>query len=132
MAANSVQFVATPGMSVAQVSAANTNRDGTGTIVDLVTGVASPGRRINKITIKAIVTTAAGMIRIYFYDGTNTRLYREIVVTAITVGAAVAGFEYEILFNDANAPILPNVNCKLQASTHNAETFNIITEYGDF
>lgn len=131
MAANTVQFTATPRMVVAQVSAANTNRDGTGTIVDLITGVAA-GTRINKITIKAIVTTTAGMVRIYFFDGTNTRLYREVAVTAITVSASVAGFSSEILFSDADAPILASASQKLQASTHNAETFNIIVEAADY
>jgi hypothetical protein len=124
-------FTATPRMVVAQVSAANTNRDGTGTIVDLITGVAA-GTRINKITIKAIVTTTAGIVRIYFYDGTNTRLYREVPVTAITVSTSVAGFEYELLFDDSDAPVLATNTQKLQASTHNAETFNIIVEAADY
>lgn len=130
MAANSVQFTATPRMEVAQVSAANTNRDGTGTIVSLITGAAN-GTRINKITIKATVTTTAGMIRIYFDDATNVRLYREVVVTAITVGASVAGFEYELLFSDSDAPILESGQ-ELQASTHNAEAMNIIVEAADY
>lgn len=131
MAANSVQFTATPRMVVAQVSAANTNRDGTGTVVDLITGVAA-GTRINKITVKGIATTTAGMVRIYFYDGTNTRLYREVIVTAITPSAFVKTFSEEILFSDADAPILVGTGHKLQASTHNAETFNIIVEAGDY
>lgn len=131
MAINSVQFTATPRMVVAQVSAANTNRDGTGTIVDLITGVAA-GTRINKITVKGIATSTAGMVRIYFFDGTNTRLYIEVTVTAITASASVETFSEEISFNDANAPILASATQKLQASTHNAETFNIIIEAADY
>lgn len=130
MAANSVQFTAVPRMTVVQVATANTNRDGTGTIVDMITG-ATNGTRINKITVKATVTTTAGMVRIYFYDGTNTRLYREVAVTAITVGASTKSFSEEILFDDSSAPILQSGN-KLQASTHNAENFNIITEAGEY
>ena len=125
MAINSVQFTATPRMVVAQVSTANPSRDGTGTIVDLITGVAA-GTRINKITVKGIATTTAGMVRIFFFDGTNSRLYIEVTVNAITVGSAVETFSEEISFNDANAPILASGSQKLQASTHNAETFNII------
>lgn len=124
-------FYATPRMVVAQVSAANTNRDGTGTIVDLITGAATPGTRINKITVKAVATSTAGMVRIYFFDGTNTRLYIEVTVTAITASASVETFSEEISFNDANAPILASASQKLQASTHNAETFNIIMEAAD-
>lgn len=118
-------------MVVAQVSAANTNRDGTGTIVSLITGVAA-GTRINKIRVKAVGTTTAGMVRIYFFDGTNIRMYREVAVTAITPSATVKTFEEEILFDDADAPILAGVTQELRASTHAAETFNIIVEGGDY
>lgn len=124
-------FYATPRMVVAQVSAANTNRDGTGTIVDLITGAASPGTRINKITAKAVGTTTGGMVRIYFFDGTNTRLLYEMTVGAVTPSATVETFSEEILFNDGNAPILASATQKLQASTHNAETFNIVVEAAD-
>lgn len=131
MAANSVQFAATPGIALAQVSAANTNRDGTGTVVTVLAGSAT-GRRINKITTKGIATSTAGMVRLYLYDGTNTRLYREVLVTAITASASVAAFANEILYYDSDAPILPSATWELRASTHNAETFNIIVEYADF
>ena len=131
MAANSVQFTATPRMVVAQIATANTNRDGTGTIADLITGVAA-GTRINKIRVKATGTTTAGMVRIYFYDGTNSRLYTEVLVSAITASGSVATFEATLSFTDANAPILASSSQKLQASTNNAETFNIIVEAADF
>jgi hypothetical protein len=131
MAANSVQFTATPGISLAQVSAANTNRDGSGTVVTVVAGSAT-GRRINKITVKAIATSTAGMVRIYLYDGTNTRLYFEVGVTAITASASIATFINTTLYYDSDAPILPSATWELRASTHNAETFNIIVEYSDY
>jgi hypothetical protein len=131
MAANSVQFTATPGITLAQVSTANTNRDGTGTVPTIVAGSAT-GRRINKITVKAVATSTAGMVRLYIYDGTNTRLYREVLVTAITASASVAAFSSEILYYDSDAPILPSTSFELRGSTHNAETFNIIVEWADF
>jgi hypothetical protein len=131
MAANSVQFTATAGLTLAQVSAANTNRDGTGTVVTVLAGSAT-GRRINKITVKAIATSTAGMVRLYFYDGTNTRLYLEILVTAITASASVATFTSTTLYYDSDAPILPSTSHELRASTHNAETFNIIVEWADY
>lgn len=131
MAANSVQFAATPGLTLSQVSAANTNRDGTGTVVTVLAGSAT-GRRINKITVKGIATSTAGMVRIYFYDGTNTRLYLEVAVTAITASASVAAFTSTTLFYDSDAPILPSASYEIRASTHNAETFNIIVEWADF
>lgn len=126
-----VHFTDVPGKVVAQVATANTNRDGTGTIATLLAGVAL-GRYIRKIRVKAVGTTTAGMVRIYFYDGTNTRLEREVGVTAITPSASVKTFEEEILFSDLDAPILVGTGQELRASTHNAETFNIHVDYADY
>ncbi len=59
-------FAITPRLAVAAVSAANTARDGTGTIVDVLTGVAA-GTRIERIWIQttgdpadSVVTHPAG------------------------------------------------------------------------
>ena len=53
-------FAVTPKVGLAQVSAANTNRDGTGTIVDILTGGTS-GTNISKIEIVATGTTTASL-----------------------------------------------------------------------
>lgn len=129
MAANSVQFTATPRIGIGQISAANTNRDGTGTIVDIITGVAA-GTYIKRVTIKATGTTTAGMVRLYLHDGTNTRLIREVDVTALTPSATVKAFSFEIDY--ADGLILPSNSWVLRASTHNAETFNVIAEGADY
>jgi hypothetical protein len=70
--ATSPTFTGTPRVGSSQVSAANTGRDGTGTIVDLLTGVAA-GTKVFEVRVQATVTTTAGMVRLYYYDGTNTR-----------------------------------------------------------
>lgn len=121
-------YVQTPFIASGQVSAANTNRDGTGTIATITTGTTN-GRRISKITIKAIVTTTAGQVRFYIDDTVNVRLIKEVVVAAITVGAAVAGFVDEALYSEGL--ILPN-GYILKASTVNAEAMNIIVEGADY
>lgn len=123
-------FTLTPHNTISQVSAANTNRDGTGTIVDCITGETN-GTRINKITITATVTTTAGMVRLYYYDGAATRLWKEIVVSAITVAASTAAFTSFIDLTGEYAVILKSGE-KIQASTHNAEAINIFIEAGDY
>lgn len=128
---NLIHFTDVPGKAVAQVSAANTNRDGTGTVVTIVAGVAL-GRYLRKIRVKAVGTTTAGMVRIYFYDGTNTRLVREFIVTAITPTASVKTFEDELLFSDLDAEILVGTGQEIRASTHNAEVFNVHVDYADY
>jgi hypothetical protein len=78
------------------------------------------------------VTTTAGSICFYYFDGTNSRLEREVAVTAITVSTSVPGFEAEILFSDVDALILVGTSTKLQASTQKGETFNIHVDYADY
>lgn len=117
-------FAVTPKVGLAQVSAANTSRDGTGTIVDILTGGTS-GTNISKIEIVATGTTTAGVVRLYLYDGTNTRLLREVFVTAATPSTTVSVWNAQLIFAFPNTLHLPSNSWKLQASTHNAETFNV-------
>ncbi len=120
-------FTATAQSAMAQISTANTNRDGTGTIGTVLTAGAS-GTRIFRIYIKATGTTTAGMVRLYIHDGANYRLWREYQVTAITPTASTKTWEAEEVFYDFSIP----TGYSLRASTHNAETFNVFAMAGDF
>ena len=133
MASNtSPVFTKAPLISMAQISTANTARDGTGTIGTVMTGGAD-GFRVDSIRIHATVTTTAGMVRLFIDDGAaNIRLWREVIVTAITVGAAVAAFDAEIRNADGSALLNLPSGYILKASTHNAETFNVIAFGGSY
>ena len=115
-------FATVPRIGLAQVSAANTNRDGTGTIVTVITGVAA-GTRIAEVVAEATVTTTAGMVRLYLYDGTNTRLFDEIAIAAATPSASVRTTRVSTVYTNL---ILPSASWELRASTHNAEAINVI------
>lgn len=121
-------FTLTPIIAMGLVSAANTNRDGTGTLVDIATGGVN-GTKIESVRVKGIVTTTAGMIRLYVNNGSATRLIKEIVVSAITVGAGVAGFESEWI---PDIPFVLPSTYVLRASTHNAESFIVAAIGADF
>jgi hypothetical protein len=123
-------FVETPKIGLGQVSTANTNRDGTGTIATIFTA-GSNGSRVNRVITKAVGTTTAGMVRLYIHDGANARLWKEVSVTAITPSATVESFKNEIYMPGELALVLPT-GYSIRASTHNAETFNIIAEGGDY
>lgn len=125
--ANAPQYAATPKIGLGQVTAANTNRDGTGTLVNVYTGGTS-GSKILEVTVQGTGTTTAGMVRLYIYDGTNNRLFDEFVVSAITVGASTAAFRVSKTYDNL---ILPSSTYILKASTHNAETFNVYALGGD-
>lgn len=126
MAASPV-FVGTPKVWHQALSAANTARDGSGTLADVLTA-GTNGSRIDKIRVCASGTTTAGVIRIFLYDGTNTYLRNEILVDAITPSATIKVWEGEITF--ADGLVLPTT-WHLRASTHNAENFKIFAQGGD-
>lgn len=122
------QYASTAKTAVGQLSAANTNRDGTGTLVTILTAGAA-GTRIDDITIQATGTTTAGMVRLFLHDGTNARLVKEIAVSAITPSGTVAAFTSSLF----NQNLILATGWSLRASTHNAETFNVcVTRAGDF
>jgi len=116
-------------LGMVSIATANTNRDGSGTIGTLVTGVAGD-TRISRITIKATGTTTAGMVRLWMHDGANYKLWREILVSAITASATVATFESILEFLGERAIVLP-AGHSIRASTENAENFDLVAEGGN-
>lgn len=126
--ATTAQYAATVRTAQGQVSTANTNRDGTGTIATIFTA-GSSGSRIDDIYIVATGTTTANVVRLFVHDGTNARLWREILVPAITPSTTVSVFNAALL---SQGLILAS-GWSLRASTNNAETYNIlVTRAGDF
>lgn len=120
--ATSPVFAVTPRIGMAELSSANTNRDGTtGTYVDVIIG-ASTGTRIAEIVVQASVTTTAGMVRLFITDGVTTRMFDEVAVAAATVSATVKGTRLSTTYNNL---ILPNASWKIIASTHNANNINV-------
>lgn len=131
--ATQAQYAATPKCSIGQVSVANTNRDGTGTIATVFSAGAS-GSRIDAIDLKAVGTTTAGMIRLFIHDGANARLLTEVPVTAVTPSGTLPSWEVQLNTNTMTQvlPLLLPAGYSLRAATNNAETFNIIALGGDF
>ena len=126
--ATQAQYASTVRAAVAQVTTANTNRNGTGAIVTVFTAGAN-GSRIDDISIDAVATTTAGVVRLFINDGTTSYLFQEILVTATTPSTTVAVWNTTLL----NQAIIIPSGWSLRASTNNTETFNIIvTRAGDF
>lgn len=112
---------------VIQISTANTNRDGTGTMGTLTTGT-SNGVVIEQITVTATGTTTAGMLRFFLsIDGGSTRrLIDEVLVTAQTPSGTARAFT--VVVDDLTGLVLQGTNTILYVSTNNAETFNVVAQ----
>lgn len=114
-------FAVTPRIGAVNVATANSNRDGTGTVATVITGAAT-GTRIAEVVVQARVTTTAGMVRLFLYDGSTYRLFDEISIAAATVSASVKATRVSTLYNNL---VLPSASWSLVASTHNAESMDV-------
>lgn len=129
--ATTATLVSTPRLENVQISTANANRDGTGTITALITGVAA-GTLLNRIEVKATGTTTAGMIRIFqSTDGGTTKLlWKELTVAAVTPSATASAWEGAIDLN-YGPYTLRDASHQISVSTEKAETFNVFAFAGD-
>ncbi len=118
------QYTANTGM--ATISTANTNLDGTGTLGTVLTGAAN-GTLVKTVTFKAQGNTTQGMLRLFIYDGTNTRLIEEFEVPAVTKSGQDHSYEMTVPCN-----FRLKSGYVLKASTQNAETFNVIAQGADW
>jgi hypothetical protein len=133
--ATSAQYSTSPTIDVSQISAANTARDGSGTTVEICAGPTTAsgsgvGKRIVGILIQATGTTTSGMVRIFLSvdGGTTKRLVEEITIAAITPSSTIPAFATTVpgLIGHVLPGQVSGNTQKLFASTHNAETFNVI------
>ncbi len=121
-------FAATPRSEIGTISAANTNRDGTGTIVSVFTSGAS-GSRVDGILIKATGNTTLGMVRAFKKIGAGSwELWKEFAVSSATPSATVKTFEV----SDQDVGEVLKTGVEVGFATHNAETFKVHVNGGDF
>lgn len=101
--ASTAQYVAQPIVDVAQVSAANTNRDGTGTIVTVASGPTTApgsgvGKRVTRVSIARTGTSTATVVCLFYSPdgGTTNRLIAEVAVPAYSASATAAQTVVEV------------------------------------
>ena len=116
--AASPAFISTPRIGRCSLSTANTATDGTGTITDLITGVAA-GTRVLSINVQGTATTVAALVNIFLYDGTNYDLFDQFTITATTGSNTVKGYRLVTAYTDL---VLPTASWKLGATISVAPT----------
>ena len=116
--AASPAFISTPRIGRCSLSTANTATDGTGTITDLITGVAA-GTRVLSINVQGTATTVAALVNIFLYDGTNYDLFDQFTISATTGSNTVKGYRLVTAYTDL---VLPSTSHKLGATITVAPT----------
>lgn len=124
-------FAATPRIGFGSVSTANTNRDGTGTVVDIITGVAA-GTKIVEVVVKATDNPADSILTLFLYDGSGYRLFDEIDLgDPAAASTTVTGYRTSVRYDNL---ILPSASWKLAAAVTVALTggaLNVFALGGD-
>jgi len=121
MFSESAKYTANTGMGI--VTTANTGLDGTGSLVTILTAAAN-GTFIKTVTVKTqSVGINQGMLRLFIYDGVNTRLLMEIDTPIAGRSGTWASFSRIINLN-----YFLKAGDVLQASTQETKTFNVIAE----
>lgn len=114
-------------LGMVQISTANTNRDGTGSMETLVDVTNEDGARVEKLRLKATGTVTAGKIHVYLHDGTNTRVEWEVLVTAVAPDSVTLAWESTLTLD-----IDMQKDWQIRVATDNAETFNVSAHGGRY
>lgn len=124
--ATSPAFAVVPRIGVGSVSVANTNRDGTGTIVTIITG-ASTGTRINEVVVKATGDPADSVLTLFVNDGTTSWLFDEIDLGNPAAGSGtLPSFRSSITYSNL---VLPNASWSFRAAVSVAPTTGVLNVY---
>lgn len=124
--ASAPRFTNTPRIGAVTVSTANTNRDGTGTIATVITGVAS-GTKISRLVVKATGDPADSVVTIFLHDGSNFFLFDEFDIgNPAAASTTVAGYRETRKYDDL---ILPTNNWSIRAAITVALTSGVINVF---
>ena len=116
--ATSPAFISTPRIGRCSLSTANTATDGTGTIADLIVGVAA-GTRILSVNVQGTATTVASLVNLFLWDGTQWDLFDQITISATTGSTTAKGYRLVTTYTDL---VLPSATWKLGATITVAPT----------
>ena len=126
------RFTQASTLAACSINAANPADDGTGTYVDLVSGITT-GRLITAIGAKARGATTAG--RLKFVLNRNATIFVlpiSLIVPLKTLSAPNIGPWQEIIDLSNLGLVLSATTDKIQVATHNGEAFDVTAFGGDF
>ncbi len=93
-------FAVTPRIGFASVTVANAGRDGTGTVVDALTGVAA-GTRIERVVLQATGDPADSIVTMFLHNGTSYLLFDEFDLgNPAAASTTVSGYRVEKTYPD--------------------------------
>lgn len=128
-------YTRTPDVQWNVISAANTAKDGTGTVATIFTADAAEGGFVQKIRIRALGTNIATVLRLFINNGStnataaNNSLFDEITLTATTLSEVAALNIAEI---PVNSPLPAGYKLNVTLGTAVAAGFAVTTVGGKY
>lgn len=111
----------TANTAIRQLTTGNSYMDGTEALSVLT--ASAYGTLIKSVTIKAVGSTQDGVVRLFVYDGSVTKILKEVVIPTITQSATDKSFEITLPLD-----FMLVAGGILKATTSQSDTFNIIAE----
>lgn len=123
------QWITTPRFEVAQLTTANTSRDGTGTIADLIQG-STAGTRLIEVRIKPAGSASDCLVNLFYWNGIAWRFFDDIFLPAASASLTLPLSEASATFSNL---LLPSSSTKIGAAITVAPTapVNIFALGGD-
>lgn len=121
---------------LSQLTTANDNLDGTGSLVAVAVGTTGKMTLVTSIHAAAIAATTLGALRFFIFDGTNTRYLggaTDWIIYPLTPSSPTvpAWSRMGMPFGYQNG-IMLLATWELRMATKVTETFNIITDSVDY
>jgi hypothetical protein len=129
--ADTPTFVSTPRLSSVAISTANTNRDGTGSITELIAGVAAGTKVLEiaaQVAVSGSITAAVVTVFISTDNGATWRLFDEITISSTTSSTSAKATRNTATY--ANL-VLPSTSHKLGVATTIAQSTIVTCMAGD-
>lgn len=116
------QFAVTPRIGAVSVATAEASYTAPTAFGTLITG-ASTGTRIAEIVVKMAAASAASIVRVFLFDGTNYWLFDEISVAAVaSPGVSTQTTRVSTLYNNL---ILPSASWSVRVTTSVSQTTHV-------
>ncbi len=127
-------FTQTPKSTVVTLTTANTDQTGATTtnIVNLITAGAN-GARVQEVRVNIPQTSQAGLVNIFVSvgGGTTWKLFDTIAITAVTLSATAAGFQFIKTYDNFILTAGATVGASITVATANNPT-HVMAYYGDY
>ncbi len=119
-------YAATPDIQAGTLTVANANRDGTGTLVTIATAPVDNYLRVERVRVKARVTTTAGCVRLFLFNaaGVLVSIEDEMAITAVVASASVPSFASDFTYGSTKHLVIP-AGWSLRACTEKAEAMDL-------